>query len=388
MTSASTAAKVSAPASKDGQGLEDVIAGPSAICQVNGDVGRLIYRGYDIHDLAEHSTFEETTYLLWHGQLPTRAQLAELEQQLQANRALPPDVLDLMRRYPKHSTPMDVLRTTVSALQLWDPQEDDDSDEANHAKALRLTAQMPTLVATWHRLRSGQEPIQPKLGHNTAEAFLYMLTGDDTDDIGERTLDVSLILHADHELNASTFAARVTAATLSDVHSAITSALGALIGPLHGGANEGVIRMLQEMEEPAQVEPYLTAQLAQKKRIMGFGHRVYRHVDDPRATHLREMSRQLGERRGDLKYWEMSRKIEEVMLREKDLRANVDFYSASTYYALGIPIDLFTPVFAVSRIAGWTAHVLEQYANNRLIRPRAEYIGPHDLTYVPIEQRG
>jgi len=199
---------------------------------------------------------------------------------------------------------------------------------------------------------------------------------------------VSLILHADHELNASTFAARVTAATLSDVHSAITSALGALIGPLHGGANEGVIRMLQEMEEPARVEPYLTDQLAQKKRIMGFGHRVYRHVDDPRATHLREMSRQLGERRGDLKYWEMSRKIEEVMLREKDLRANVDFYSASTYYALGIPIDLFTPVFAISRIAGWTAHVLEQYANNRLIRPRAEYIGPHDLTYVPIEQRG
>jgi citrate synthase len=388
MTSASTAAKVSAPAGKDGQGLEDVIAGPSAICQVNGDVGRLIYRGYDIHDLAEHSTFEETTYLLWHGQLPTRAQLSELEQQLQANRALPPELLDLMRRYPKHSTPMDVLRTTVSALQLWDPQEDDDSDEANHAKALRLTAQMPTLVATWHRLRSGQEPIQPKMGQNTAEAFLYTLTGDDTDDIGERTLDVSLILHADHELNASTFAARVTAATLSDVHSAITSALGALIGPLHGGANEGVIRMLQEMEEPARVEPYLTDQLAQKKRIMGFGHRVYRHVDDPRATHLREMSRQLGERRGDLKYWEMSRKIEEVMLREKDLRANVDFYSASTYYALGIPIDLFTPVFAISRIAGWTAHVLEQYANNRLIRPRAEYIGPHDLTYVPIEQRG
>jgi citrate synthase len=389
MTTASTPAPAGAPSSREGQGLEDVIAGPSAICEVNGDKGQLIYRGYDIHDLASHSTFEETTYLLWHGRLPTRAELSELEQQLQANRALPPEALDMLARFPKHSTPMDVLRTTVSALQLWDPQENDDSDAANHAKALRLTAQMGTIVAAWHRLRSGQEPIAPKMGHNTAEAFLYMLTGDDTDDIGERTLDVALILHADHELNASTFAARVTAATLSDMHSAITSALGALIGPLHGGANEGVIRMLQEMGDLDRVEPYLTEKLAQRgARVMGFGHRVYRHVDDPRATHLREMSRQLGERRGDLKYWEMSRKVEEVMLREKDLRANVDFYSASTYFALGIPIDLFTPVFAVSRIAGWTAHVLEQYANNRLIRPRAEYVGERDLKYVPIEQRG
>ena len=388
MTTASTPAPAGAPSSKEGQGLEDVIAGPSAICEVNGDKGQLIYRGYDIHDLASHSTFEETTYLLWHGRLPTRAELSELEQQLQANRALPPEALDVLARFPKHSTPMDVLRTTVSALQLWDPQENDDSDAANHAKALRLTAQMGTIVAAWHRLRSGQEPIAPKPGHNTAEAFLYMLTGDDTDDIGERTLDVALILHADHELNASTFAARVTAATLSDMHSAITSAIGALIGPLHGGANEGVIRMLQEMGDVERVEPYLVEKLSQRgARVMGFGHRVYRHVDDPRATHLREMSRQLGERRGDLKYWEMSRKIEEVMLREKDLRANVDFYSASTYFALGIPIDLFTPVFAVSRIAGWTAHVLEQYANNRLIRPRAEYVGERDLAYVPIDQR-
>jgi citrate synthase len=389
MTTAQTPATAGAPTSREGQGLEDVIAGPSAICEVNGEKGQLIYRGYDIHDLARYSTFEETTYLLWHGKLPTRAQLTSLEQELQANRALPPEALEMLRRFPKTVTPMDVLRTTVSALQLWDPQENDDSDEANHAKALRLTAQMGTIVAAWHRLRSGQEPIPPKTGHNTAEAFLYMLTGDDTDDIGERTLDVALILHADHELNASTFAARVTAATLSDMHSAITSALGALIGPLHGGANEGVIRMLQEMGDMSRVEPYLMEKLSQRgARIMGFGHRVYRHVDDPRATHLREMSRQLGERRGDLKYWEMSRKIEEVMLREKNLRANVDFYSASTYFALGIPIDLFTPVFAVSRIAGWTAHVLEQYANNRLIRPRAEYVGERDLEYVPIDQRG
>jgi citrate synthase len=283
---------------------------------------------------------------------------------------------------------MDVLRSIVSSSQLWDPQENDDSDGANHAKALRLTAQMGTFVAAWHRLRSGQEPIAPRAGQNTAEAFLYMLTGEEPDDIAARTLDVGLILHADHELNASTFAARVTAATLSDVHSAVTSALGALIGPLHGGANEGVIRMLQEIGDVDRVEPYIKEKLAQHQRIMGFGHRVYRHVDDPRATHLREMSRQLGERRGDLKFWEMSRKIEEVMRRERDLRANVDFYSASTYYALGIPIDLFTPVFAVSRIAGWTAHILEQYANNRLIRPRAEYTGERDLEYVPIDQRG
>jgi citrate synthase len=389
MTSASPPVKESAPTSREGQGLEDVIAGPSAICEVNGDKGQLIYRGYDIHDLAQHSTFEETTYLLWHGRLPTRAELTEFEQQLQANRALPPEALEVMRRFPQSAVPMDVLRTTVSALQLWDPQANDDSAEANHAKAVRLTAQMGTIVAAWHRLRSGQEPIPPKMGHNTAEALLYMLTGDDTDDIGERTLDVALILHADHELNASTFAARVTAATLSDIHSAITSAIGALIGPLHGGANEGVIRMLQEMGSLDRVEPYLKEKLSHRgARIMGFGHRVYRHVDDPRATHLREMSRQLGERRGDLKYWEMSRKIEEVMLAEKELRANVDFYSASTYFALGIPIDLFTPVFAVSRIAGWAAHVLEQYANNRLIRPRAEYVGERDLQYVPIDQRG
>lgn len=368
------------------EGLEDVVAGPSAICEVNGIEGRLIYRGYDIHDLAEHSTFEETTYLLWHGKLPTRSQLTQLQRDLQTNRPLPKDVIELMKRFPPRSTPMDVLRTSVSALQLWDKEENDDTEEANHHKALRLTAQLPTLVTAWHRIRSGQEPIAPKEGQSTAEAFLYMLTGEEPDDVAERTLDVALILHADHELNASTFAARVTAATLSDVHSAITSAIGALIGPLHGGANEGVIHMLQAIGDLDNVESYITKELAAHHRIMGLGHRVYRTAD-PRATHLREMSRQLGERRNDLKFWQMSRKIEEVMMREKQLNANVDFYSASTYYALGIPIDLFTPLFAVSRVSGWTAHVLEQYANNRLIRPRAEYVGPRDLKYVPIDQR-
>ncbi len=375
------------------EGLRNVVATKSAICEVYGGdperglPARLIYRGYDINDLARFSTFEETTYLLWHGELPTKAQLAELAQQLEANRALPPPVIDLLGRFPRQSTPMDVLRTAVSALQLWDPDENDDSLPAAQRKALRLTAQMPSLVTTWHRLRTGQEPLAPKPGQSTAEAFLYMLTGRDPDPIEARTFDVALILHADHELNASTFAARVTAATLADLHSAITSAIGALIGPLHGGANEGVIRMLQAIGEISRVEDYIKSELAQHHRIMGFGHAVYK-VADPRALHLRELSRQLGERRGDLKYWEMSRKIEEVMAREKHLNANVDFYSASTYYALGIPSDLFTPVFAVSRIAGWTAHVLEQYADNRLIRPRAEYVGPRDRQYVPIDQRG
>jgi citrate synthase len=368
-----------------------VVALESAICTVIGDPdlpeGRLIYRGYDIHDLAQHSTFEETTYLLWHGDLPNRAQLAELQQQLEQHRTLPQPVVDLMRRFPPQSTPMDVLRTTVSALQLWDPQENEDSEQANHDKAMHLTAQMPMLVAAWHAIRSGREPLAPQPGQSTARAFLYMLNGEEPSDVAERTLDIALILHADHELNASTFAARVTAATLADVHSAVTSAIGALIGPLHGGANEAVLRMLQEIGEPSRVESYVHEKLARHEKIMGIGHAVYK-TKDPRATHLREMSRQLGESRGDLKLWEMSRQVEDLMLREKKLHANVDFYSASTYHALGIPMDLFTPVFAVSRIAGWTAHVLEQYADNKLIRPRAQYIGQWDRQYVPIEQRG
>ena len=376
------------------EGLQDVIAGHTAICTVYGGdkeknvSGRLIYRGYSIEDLAEHSTFEEVVYLLWHGTLPQKEQLAELHKRLQQERALPGDVVELMRRFPKTATPMDVIRTTVSALGLFDPEGAVDTKEANRNKALRLTAQMPAIVATWHRLRSDQEPIAPKPGQSTAAAFLYMLSGEEADEVAVRTLDVALILHADHEFNASTFAARVTAATLSDMHSAVTSAVGALIGPLHGGANEGVIHMLQEMGSMEKVEPVILSMLGDKsKRVMGFGHRVYKTAD-PRATHLREMSRQLGERRGDLKFYEMSRKIEELMMREKGLNANVDFYSASTYWALGLPTDLFTPIFAVSRIAGWTAHVLEQYSDNRIIRPLAEYVGQRDLKYVPIEQRG
>jgi citrate synthase len=295
--------------------------------------------------------------------------------------------VELMRRFPKKATPMDVIRTTVSMLGLFDPEGAVDTEEANRNKALRLTAQMATIVATWHRLRSGQEPIPAREGQSMAAAFLYMLAGKEPEEVAVRTLDVALILHADHEFNASTFAARVTAATLSDIHSAITSAVGALIGPLHGGANEGVIHMLQAIGEMENVEPFIKQMLGDKtKRVMGFGHRVYKTAD-PRATHLREMSRQLGEQKGDLKFWEMSRKIEEIMMREKQLNANVDFYSASTYWALGLPTDLFTPIFAVSRIAGWTAHVLEQYSDNRIIRPLAQYVGERDRKYVPIEQR-
>ncbi len=375
------------------EGLQDVIAGRTAICHVFGGdkeknyPGRLIYRGYDIDDLAQHATFEEVVHLLWHDDLPTRSQLDQVKQQLGQNRALPSEVIDLMRRFPKDATPMDVIRSVVSTLGLFDPEGAVDTTEANHNKALRLTAQMPTIVTTWHRLRQGKDPIQAKPSQSTAEAFLYMLNGEEPTDVAERTLDVALILHADHEFNASTFAARVTAATLSDMHSAVTSAVGALIGPLHGGANEGVIHMLQEIGEPEKVEPFILDKLKGRgARIMGFGHRVYRGTD-PRAQYLREMSRQLGERQKDLKFWTMSRNIEEIMWREKTIHANVDFYSASTYWALGLPTDLFTPIFAVSRIAGWTAHILEQYSDNRIIRPLAEYAGPWQRSYVPIEQR-
>jgi citrate synthase len=375
------------------EGLQDVIAGRTAICHVFGgdkekdEPGRLIYRGYEIDDLAQHATFEEVVYLLWHDDLPTRAQLDELKRQLGENRTLPAEVVEIMRRFPKEATPMDVIRSVVSTLGLFDPEGAIDTPEANHNKALRLTAQLPTIVTTWHRLRQGQEPIQARPGQSAAESFLYMLSGEEPTDVAERTLDVALILHADHEFNASTFAGRVTAATLSDMHSAVTSAVGALIGPLHGGANEGVIHMLQKIGEPEKVEPYILDRLKDRSaRIMGFGHRVYRGTD-PRAQYLREMSRQLGERTGDLKFWNMSRSIEEIMWREKKIHANVDFYSASTYWALGLPTDLFTPIFAVSRIAGWTAHILEQYSDNRIIRPLAEYVGVWQRSYVPIEQR-
>jgi 2-methylcitrate synthase len=367
-------------------GLEGVVAAQSSISDVNGEEGKLVYAGYDIHDLAQQASFEEVIYLLWNGKLPSAAELATLKSELNSEIGLPSEIIELIRLLPKTANPMEMLRTVVSALGLYDPDGADNSLEANARKAIRLTAKFPIIVTTFQRVRNGLEPVHPHDELSLAGNFLYTLNAEEPDEVATRTMDVAFVLHADHELNASTFAARVTAATMSDMYSAIVSAIGTLKGPLHGGANEGVIKNLLEIGSVEAVEAWVKDAFAHKKKIMGFGHRVYRTVD-PRATHLVEMSRQLGERTGETKWYEMSRRMEEVVMREKHLNANVDFYSASTYYALGIPTDLFTPIFACSRISGWTAHVLEQFRSNRLIRPRAEYVGPRGLKYVPIEHR-
>jgi citrate synthase len=370
-------------------GLEDTVATSSAICYLDGDRGVLAYCGYDIHDLARQATFEEVCYLLWHRRLPNRAELGDLQSQLAAGRALPDPVIRAMRALPAGDG-MDALRTLTSVLAHYDPDAGDHSPQANYRKAVRLTAQLGTLVATIGRVNAGGAPIPPDpvLGH--AANFLYMLTGERPGGLATRAFDLALILHADHELNASTFAARVAAATLTDIHSTIVGAIGALKGPLHGGANADVMRLLLEIGKDApleKAEEFVRGKLARKEKIPGFGHRVY-HTEDPRATHLRQMSKDLCQRAGMPQWYEMSRRIEALVKAEKKLNPNVDFYSASTYHALGIAIDLFTPIFAVSRVSGWTAHVLEQYANNRLIRPRAEYIGPeYPQRYVAVEGR-
>jgi citrate synthase len=367
-------------------GLEGVVAGESEICYIDGYEGILSYRGYNIHTLAEHATFEEVVYLLWNGTLPDQEQLSELKGKLSTSGEIPAPVLELLRANPE-AVPMDLLRTAVSMLGLYDPQAREMSTEANNAKAVRLMAQTAALVAGYGRIRAGKEilPADPSLGF--AANFLYTLTGSKPDDVMERAFDVALILHADHELNASTFAARVTAATLSDIHSAITSAIGALKGPLHGGANEDVIKMLLQVGDPDKAVERVHEMLNKKIKIPGFGHRVYR-TEDPRATHLRVLSQELGKRTGHERLFLMSKRVEETVMGEKKLNPNVDFYSASTYYSLGIPIDLFTPIFAVSRMSGWTAHVLEQYRNNRLIRPRAEYKGnPDGMKWIPMSER-
>jgi citrate synthase len=368
-------------------GLEGVIATSSAICSIDGIKGILKYRGYDIHDLAQKSTFNEVIYLLWYGELPTKSHVEKLSADLGQNYALPRPVLDLIKSFPRGTQVQPVLRTAYSALGAYDPDAGNNSMEAHRRKALRSTAQMGTLVANCYRAVQGQELLEPDPKRSIAANFMYVLQGRWPDEVTERTVDVGLILHADHELNASTFAARVTAATLSDFHSAITSALGALFGPLHGGANSGAIKMLREIGTPDKAADWVRAALGRHERIMGFGHRVYKTYD-PRARELKEMSKKLAERQGDMSLYDISVKIEEVMSEDRKLYPNVDFYSASTYTALGIPGDLFTPMFAVSRIAGWAAHVLEQYENNRLIRPRAEYVGHDSRQYVPIEQRG
>jgi citrate synthase len=381
-------------AAKPKAGLEDTVATTSAICYLDGDRGVLAYCGYDIHDLARNATFEEVCYLLWHRRLPTRAELGDLQSQLVAARQLPEGVMRAMRTLPvpapNSAGAMDQLRTLVSVLSHFDPDANDNSPQANYRKAVRLTSQFASLVAAIGRFNAGGAPVapDPALGH--AANFLYMLTGNRPGSLETRAFDIALILHADHELNASTFAARVIAATLSDIHSAMVGAIGALKGPLHGGANADVMRLLLEIGKDApheKAEDVVRGKLARKEKIPGFGHRVY-HTEDPRATHLRQMSQELGQRAGQPQWFAMSQRLEALVKSEKKLNPNVDFYSASTYYVLGIPVDLFTPIFAVSRVSGWTAHVLEQFANNRLIRPRADYIGPeYPQRYVPLESR-
>ena len=366
-----------ATAEKSKGGLEDVVATSSAICYLDGDRGVLAYCGYDIHDLAQSATFEEVCFLLWHRRLPTRAELGDLQSQLAAARPLPEPIIRLMRSLPPVNG-MDALRTVTSALAHYESDVDETSPQAQYRKAVRLTAQVGTIVATWGRLQAGGGPIapDPALGH--AANFLYMLTGERPNSTAIRAFDIALTLHADHELNASTFAARVAAATLTDIYSAVVAAIGTLKGPLHGGANAEVMKMLLELGQTAsgdRVDDFIRGKLARKEKIPGFGHRVYK-TEDPRATHLRQMSRELGKRGGNTAWFDMSQRIEALVKGEKKLNPNVDFYSASVYYTLGIPIDLYTPIFAVSRISGWTAHILEQYANNRLIRPRADYTGP------------
>jgi citrate synthase len=370
------------------KGLEGIVATTSGICYIDGEAGVLAYRGYDIHELADHSTFEEVCYLLWFGRLPKADELRQLKSRMAAERTLDVGILNALKQVPKNVPAMDVLRTLTSALSYYDPENARNDHDANVNKAIRLTSQIAMLVANYDRVRNGKPMVEPDGSLSHAANFLLMLNGAAPSATAERALDIALILHADHELNASTFAARVVAATLSDMHSAITAAIGALKGPLHGGANEAVFKILMEIDK-AGADPveHVKGMLAQKKKVPGFGHRVY-HTEDPRATHLRKMSHDLGAASGNGKWYDYSDKIEKYIKTEKKLNANVDFYSASTYHTLGIAVDLFTPIFAVSRVSGWTAHVIEQLDDNRLIRPRADYIGPeYPQRYVGIEAR-
>jgi citrate synthase len=371
-----------------GKGLEGIVAANSGICFIDGEAGVLAYRGIDIHELAEKSNFEECTYLLWNGRLPSELELREFSSQLALARSVDQRIVDMLKTFPTSATPMEVLRTAVSALSFYDADEKDNSHDANVRKAYNLTAQIAMIVAIYDRIRKGLDIVPPDRSLSHAGNFLWMLNGVKPSDTATRTLDVALVLHADHELNASTFAARVIAATLSDIHSAITGAIGALKGPLHGGANEAVMRLLYTIDK-AGADPvdYVKNMLTARQKISGFGHRVYK-TEDPRATHLRRMSEKLGKDSGQPRWYEMSRAIELHINKDKKLNANVDFYSASTYATLGIDIDLYTPIFAVSRIAGWAAHVIEQLDDNRLIRPRAEYIGPvYPSPYIPLTER-
>ncbi len=367
-------------------GLRGVVAAQSAIGDVNGEQGILIYQGYNIHDLAENSTFEEVVYLLWNGRLPKRDELEDLKAQFRANYAVPAEIIEMMKTFPKDANPMDVLRTSVSALDFYDQTGHATDRESAMKTAVKLTGQIGTIVAAWERIRSGQDVVEPDGSLSIAENFLYMTRGERAEADEARIFDIALILHADHELNASTFTTRVVAGTLADMYGAVTAGIAALAGPLHGGANTNVMKMLLEIDSIDKVEPWLDEALAAKKKVMGIGHAVYK-TEDPRATWLRKFSRQLGEKKGEMKWFEMSERLEKLMHEKKGMYPNVDFYSASAYYLMGIPLDQYTPIFAVSRISGWTGHILEQYTNNKLIRPRAEYIGARDQKYVPIDER-
>ncbi|PIC87393.1 citrate synthase [Sporosarcina sp. P20a] len=367
------------------KGLEGIVAAQTQISSIIDDT--LTYVGYGIDDLAENASFEEVVYLLWHKRLPNEKELAELKQQLEDNAEIPQGVLDHFKTYPIDKVhPMAALRTAISLLGLYDEKAEDMSPEENYNKAVKLQAKVATVVTAFARIRKGQEPVAPKKGLSYAANFLYMLSGEEPADIAEEAFNKALVLHADHELNASTFTARVCVATLSDMYSGVTAAIGALKGPLHGGANEAVMNMLMEIGDEDKVDSYIREKLANKEKIMGFGHRVYRQ-GDPRAKHLREMSKRLTTLRGEEKWYNMSEQIEAIVTGEKKLPPNVDFYSASVYHSLDIDHDIFTPIFAVSRFSGWIAHILEQYENNRLIRPRAEYVGPGMQKYVPINER-
>ncbi|MFN0277663.1 MAG: citrate/2-methylcitrate synthase [Pyrinomonadaceae bacterium] len=378
-TSESTSAAAAA-------GLRGVVAAQSAIGDVNGDEGVLIYQGYNIHDLAERSTFEEVVFLLWNGRLPKAEELEAHNADIRANYGVPAEVIEMMKTYPKDADPMDVLRTAVSSLDFYD--KDGHGTDREHAmrSAIKLTGQIGTLSAAWDRIRNGKDVVAPDNSLNIAENFLYMLRGERADADEARMFDVCLILHADHELNASTFTTRVVSGTLADMYGAVTAGIAALAGPLHGGANTNVMKMLIEIGEPEKIDAWVEKALEEKRKIMGIGHAVYK-TEDPRATWLRKYSKHMAEKKGETKWFKMSQRIEQLMHEKKGMFPNVDFYSASTYYLMDIPLDLYTPIFAISRIAGWTGHILEQYANNKLIRPRAEYIGKRDLKYAPVSER-
>jgi len=369
------------------KGLEGVVAAETELSFIDGEAGKLLYRGYDIHDLAERASYVEALYLLWNGRLPDREELEEFRDSLRGDRALDDRMIGILRQLPAETPAMAALRTGISALGAYDPEAEDRSAEATRRKARRLAAKIPTIIAAFQRLREGQEPVDPDPALDHTANFLAMLRGEAPSEVEARALDTSLLLYLEHGLNASTFTCRVIASTLADLHSAITGGVGALKGELHGGANEKAMRMLLEIDEvDGSGEAWVDDALARKKKIMGFGHRVYR-TEDPRATHLRRMSEELTASMGDPKWHHLAREVEETMLDRKGINCNVDFYCAVVYYTLGIPLDLYTPLFATGRIGGWSAHVLEQQADNRLIRPRAEYVGDRDLEFVPLEER-